>query len=75
MTDNVISIGLNGKYSDFRVLVRDLMEKYPNVKDGIIILFEEDGSMLVKFVCKKSYVAFAAADLLYKAGCSDMEPV
>lgn len=72
---NIISIGKSGKYTDFRVLVRDVMEAYPDVKDGIIILFDEQEGMLVKFVCKKSFVAHAGADLLYKAATSDMEPM
>ena len=70
---NVVSIGAKGKYSDFRELVRDMLEKYPECKDGIIVLFDETDGMLVKFICKKSFLSWAGADLLHKSATDDME--
>ncbi len=70
---NVVSIGVKGNYTDFRVLVRDMMEKYPEVKDGILILFDEADGMCIKFICKQSFLSWAGADLLHKSATDDME--
>lgn len=55
------------KYSDIKLLVKDLIADYPDVTDGIIILFDKEGSMLQYQCCSKPQLAFAGADLLVKS--------
>lgn len=61
----VVPLNKNGRYTDFRVLIRDMQEKHPDAKRGIIILFDEDNSMLIHHICTSSLLAFAGADLLH----------
>ena len=60
------------KYSDIKVLVQDLIADYPDVTEGIIVLFNKESSMLQYQVCSKSQLAFAGADLIVKSARDDI---
>ena len=64
---SVHHIKVTKKYCDIKILVQDLIADYQDVTDGIIILFDKDGSMLRHQCCSKSQLAFAGADLLVKS--------
>lgn len=53
--------------SDIKILVKDLIADYPNITDGIIVLFDKDGGMLQYQCCSKPQLAFAGAELLVKS--------
>lgn len=55
------------RYVDFQELMKDFPCTYPEVKSGIVIVFEDNGEMSVMPICTQSQCAFAAADLLKKA--------
>lgn len=68
---NITPFTKNGSYTDIRILVKDVMEKHPNVRSGILVLFDDEKGMLVHHTCKASLLSFAGADLLFKSTQSD----
>jgi hypothetical protein len=64
---SISNLPVSKKYSDIKILVQDLMADYPDVTNGIIVLFNTDGEMLNYQCCTQSQCAFAAAELLKKA--------
>lgn len=58
---------ISKKYEDIKILAQDLIADYPDVKDGIIIMFDENGAMMSYQCCTHSQMAFAGADLLVKS--------
>lgn len=60
---NVTPFTKNGRYTDIRTAIRDIQEKFPNAKQGIIILFDGD-EMQRLVVCKSSQISYAACDLM-----------
>ena len=65
--ENVHNLRIPKKYADIKLLLTDLIADYPDVTDGIIVLFDREGAMLSYQVCTKSKMAFAAADLMVKS--------
>lgn len=63
----IIGFHNKGRYTDIRILVREVMTQNPECKKGILILFDPDGAMLVTHVATSSFLAFAGADLLHKS--------
>ena len=64
MTAEIHHFNAPKKYSDVKILAQDLIADYPDVTDGIIVLFDKDGGMLQFHICTKAQLAWAAADLL-----------
>lgn len=67
MNDTVAPFHKKGKYTDIRVLVRDIMEKNPDCSEGILVLFDKDRGMRTDYVCSSSLLAFAGADLSHRS--------
>ena len=57
----------DGKFTDIRVAIRDLLDRIPNAKDGIIMLLDEENDMHIVHVCKSRDLAYAAAVMLQDA--------
>jgi len=66
MSKNIIPIKEHlPHFNDIRDLCAEYFKKYPDSTAGILILFDNEGKMLVKPCrCPMSWMAWAAADLL-----------
>ena len=68
MSDStVVPFRKNGRYTDIRVGIREVLNKVPNAKSGIIVVFDDADDMHFIHVCKASQMAYAAACLLKDA--------
>lgn len=57
----------NKRYTDFAPLLADIAKAHPDIKSGVIVLFDEDGAAQVLPVCTRSQMAYAAAIMLKEA--------
>lgn len=65
MTEKITPFKKNGRYTDIRVGIRELLATVPNATSGIIILFDpaDDNAMYAVQVCARKELAYAGAVL------------
>jgi hypothetical protein len=64
--DKIVPFQRDGRYTDIRVAIRDMLAKVPDAKSGIIILFEGE-NMHSLHVGRAKDIAYAGAFLLKDA--------
>jgi hypothetical protein len=58
---------LSYKHLDLATLLLVVKDKYPNVRDGIVIVFDEQGGMHTEYCCNDQELALASVRLAHLA--------